>query len=178
MNTNKKHKILKAPIRISLAVFILGLLFKIMHWPYSWLIITVSCASVMIFYSLRFLNKNTKEILDYTKLILVFSWGLNAVFAINHLPYKIIFNVAFLISFLLWLLLGGYQDYYGKKKSRGSSFFGGAFMSVSMGLVIVGALLKIMHWAGSGMFLIAGLIMAAIWFFLDFFKKGDEDEQQ
>ncbi len=164
--TNKEVKILTSPIRISIAVLIIGILFKIMHWPYGNIIITVAFSSISILYIFRFLNKTNKKWLDYAKLLLVVSFSIRGIFVILHLPFKDVLNIVALIAVIGWLALGGYKDYYGSKtKSLWQNMVG-----IGAVVIFVGALFKIMHWPGASIMLVFGLCLVALYYLISVIK--------
>lgn len=54
-------------ISLSIAVLIVGTMFKIMHWPGSSFMIIIGIGSILIFYMIHFLKKNNKNLIDYGK---------------------------------------------------------------------------------------------------------------
>lgn len=160
-----KKKILGAPLRISIAFLIVGMLFKIQHWPYANLIIVSAFIAIALLYSFRFGNKEKKILLDYIKLSLVVFWSVNGIFTILHLPYKVIFQLIASISFILWLLLEGIsyfkQSQETVKTDLSKIISNGIFVVASM-LTIAGIMFKIMHWPGAAYLLISGLLLGAI----------------
>lgn len=163
-------KILRTPLRISIAVLILGFLFKIMHWPYGNLIITVSFILISILYFFRFFNKSKKILLDYAKLLLVFSFSIRGIIITLHLPFKDVFNIIALIAALAWLLLGGHKDYYGNSSVSNNKYFRGSVIGIGSIVIIVGALFKMMHWPGASIMLIVGLSLVALFYLITALK--------
>lgn len=171
-------KILRAPLRISIAVLIVGVMFKIMHWPFGAWIIVFGFSLIAVLYPFRFMNKKSKVLLDYARLLFVICWAVYGIFAALHLPYKIIFDVLRSISFVFWIIMEGI-NYFSKvkeKKSGTINIISYIIIAISAALVLVGALFKIMHWPGAGPMLVVGLSLVVIWFLLDFFKIGKSKE--
>lgn len=65
--------------------YILGALFKIMHWQGSSIIISVSLLSVAITYVIRFIKKNPKTVLDIFKMIWVILIAVESILRLEHL---------------------------------------------------------------------------------------------
>jgi GldL N-terminal domain len=166
-------KILKTPLRISIAIIFIGVMFKIMHWPYRDWIMTTGFSLVAILYPFRFFKKEQKKILDYAKLFFVVSWAIYGIFSILHLPYKMGFEIARSVSFIFWIVMEGvnYLTKRERKEYRVLHIVSYVLVSISAALIFIGALFKIMHWPGAGPMLVVGLSLAVVWFLLDFIKK-------
>ncbi len=108
----KKYSINKLMLFISLSLIGIGLNFKIFHvlYEYNEIIITIGVISLIITYYFRFSKKQNKSFEDFNKLILLFFWSISAVFTVNHLPYKEIFQVLTGLSFLVWIILSFIRD--------------------------------------------------------------------
>lgn len=108
----KYFRILKAAI----AIVIIGVLFRIMHWEYNRLIITIGFVAIILTYSLSFFNKPIKKRLDYTKLAWVVIAYTNTLLNYLHIigdEYQI------LSSSLMWLAI---IDYLKTEKQKGRLF--------------------------------------------------------
>jgi hypothetical protein len=167
---SEQKKILKVPLRLSISILIIGMLFKIMHWPYGAEIVACAFGAIIIVYPFRFWNKKPKFVIDYVKLILLISWALNGIFTILHLPYKIYLSAVASISLIVWLVMEASRYFRKgvKEESKSSSPISSyGVLSVSGILIFIGVLFKIMHWPGAGPLLILGLSTVAIWFVVD-----------
>ncbi|UWX56198.1 hypothetical protein NYZ99_08070 [Maribacter litopenaei] len=67
------NKTLKTPLRVALACLIVGMLTRIVHWPYAGGIILVSFLAILVLYSVRFAKKNPKKPVDFIKMVLILS---------------------------------------------------------------------------------------------------------
>lgn len=92
-------------ILISIFFYIVGALFKIMHYEGGDLMLTISFAGVALAYSLRTINKTNKTLLDYTKGLWVFSACATAFLTTMHWPYSLIGNYINLGLFAGMLIL-------------------------------------------------------------------------
>ena len=163
--------------RISIPIFLvtlfIGMLLKIMHWPYGNLIITTSYIFIIAFYFLRFSNKVEKKILDFIKLILVSSFCIHAILRLYHLLYQEIFRIIAFISFLFWITLEGFSYF-----KQGDNSFKNKLINLSLliggALIIIGTLFIIMHWRYGLIILLTGFILS--FFYLIFGIWGEDDE--
>ncbi|MGB7395025.1 MAG: hypothetical protein WA913_11575, partial [Pricia sp.] len=103
MPTSKK--ILTVPLRISITVLLLGMLFQIAEWPYATEIILFAFSAIGLLYPIRFWKKQEKRFLDYIKLILVVFWSVNGIFRALDFTYTLFFQVVIAISFIIWIIL-------------------------------------------------------------------------
>ena len=106
MDTSPK-KILTLPLRIALAILIVGSLLKIMHWPNGNLVMNIGFATIFILYPIRFWKKDLKTLIDWIKLGLALCWALNGILTIEKLPVKNILSNITLGLFMTWVLLEG-----------------------------------------------------------------------
>ncbi len=66
------------------ALLAIGMLFKLQHWPYGGIMILISLAAVMVIYTIHFMLKRQKKLLDWmkeativTKAVAAMSWMLH-----------------------------------------------------------------------------------------------------
>ena len=88
------------------AIIIIGVLFKIMHWQYSDVIIIIGFVLAILVYFFSFLNKPIKKRLDYLKLFWVVIAYTGAVLKFLHminLDYQI------MSSAIMWLAIIDYM---------------------------------------------------------------------
>ncbi len=99
---SKYFRILKGVI----AIIIIGALFRILHWEYNRLIMTIGFIGIMLTYFFSFLNKPIKKRLDYLKLVWVIVAYTNAIFTYLHIigdEYQV------LSSAIMWLAIIDYM---------------------------------------------------------------------
>jgi len=89
MRNGTFHKtiFLKIALIIS-SVIIIGILFKIMHWPGSNIMLTLGFSSMIVNYGIRYAKKTTKSRLDYLKLLWVASSFIISLGIIMHWGFK------------------------------------------------------------------------------------------
>lgn len=155
-----------------------GIAFKLMHWPYSEIILLNAIGGLSLFYTLRFWRKKEKRFVDYVKLTLIVSFALRLVFPLYHLPYQIVIDFLFYASFILWSLLEGVSYFFATSKkefmdiekapkrwyqllSPTNGLMTGAFFGL-----VIGAFGKLCHLPFGNDFLISGLMFWAMWYVL------------
>ena len=93
------------------SVVLMGALFKIQHWPGSSIIYLCSILIVTITYSLRFILKEKKTIIDYTKVFWIVFAYLGFYFKIKHWILQDLFLYISIAIFWIGLLYLLYSDY-------------------------------------------------------------------
>ncbi|MCF8296312.1 MAG: hypothetical protein K9J13_02105 [Saprospiraceae bacterium] len=169
--SENENKILKSPLLISIGILLIGILFKIQHYPYADWIVSIAFTSISVLYIFRFVNKKKKTLLNILKLVLVVSWSINGIFTLLHLPFGYIFGLISSVSFIAWFWLEGFA-YFGNRNSKDSNpmlNISNWIYSISAILILVGAFFRISHWPGGILLLISGLILAFIWFVFEIF---------
>lgn len=162
------------PIIIAVSLLIFGAFIKIMHWPFALWFFIIGSTSLIIFYLLRFLSKPEKFFLDYVKLALVISYVARVIFYIFHIPGKTNVSIIFLIIVGLYAVLTGIpyitdlEVIKSAIKSKNYPILIKTFFAV-LGTfsIVAGSVFKVMHWPGSDLMLIGGLIVIAIWAMVD-----------
>ena len=167
-------KIFGLILRLFVSLLIFAVLFKVMHWPYANTILLPAVAGILIFYSIRFLFKNQKNSLDYIKLIFVFTWSftyLNSNFYFIQIPKLLEFIP--LVLFAWWFINEG-TSYFSLSKLKGNSsfkIFYSIFLVLTLGLVILGIILRILHWPYGALLFTLGMLLASIFVVIDFFAR-------
>ncbi|MEP3210219.1 MAG: hypothetical protein ABJN95_13550 [Maribacter sp.] len=179
MSTNKK--ILKLPLRISLAILLSGILAKMLEWPYAKKILLIGFAALGILYIIRFISKSEKKFLDYIKLILVSFWSLYGVFTILNFPYTLFFLTMTSTSFVLWFIMEGTAYFLDEDRRAKNSWYRilwNCALVLGTFAVISGSLLKILHWDYALHLLSLGITMIAAYILKDVFvpETPKEDE--
>ena len=144
-------KALGSLLRLSLIIVIVGATFKWMHWPGANIMLVIGTLSLCLLYPTRFFLKTEKNTLDYIKLFLVLTWGLNILNQTFHfIDYKIS-SMASVPFFVAWILMEGvaYLDNLERKKILATSLLG-------IILILTGFLFSILHWHGQNIILLTG----------------------
>ncbi len=92
-------------ILIAMFFYIIGALFRILHWEGQELFLIIAFTGVALAYVLRTINKKQKVLLDYIKCTWVISVCTTAFLTIMHQPYSDIGNYVNLGLFGVMLLL-------------------------------------------------------------------------
>ena len=167
-----KIKILTFPLRIAIVILIFGALFKIMHWPYANNLMLLGGASIGILYTIRFVYKREKTILDYVKLAMILIWVFNYLsnaFQIFYVPY--IYEILLLILFIYWFYVEGIS--YFKSRSYRKNRFLKAVYYILIGLtvftLVFGILFKIQHWPYGALLFTIGVLLLSLLLIFDYF---------
>ncbi|MFK7814277.1 MAG: hypothetical protein AB8B59_17395 [Maribacter sp.] len=180
MSSNKK--ILKLPLRISLAVLLAGIISKMLEWPYATEFLLGGFATLGFLYAIRFVAKTEKRFLDYIKIVLVAFWSLYGVFTVMNFPYTLFFLTMTSIAFVLWFIMEGTAYFLDEDRRAQNSLYhilwNCALVLGTLG-VIAGSLLKILHWDYSFHILSLGITLIAAYILKDVFvpETPNEDEE-
>jgi len=161
-------------LRFCLSILILGALFKVMHWPYANQLMLPAVSGILIFYTIRFLLKETKERLDYVKLLLVLTWSLHYLITVFHLFYLPEFVVYIpLILFGWWFIEEGINYFKNSRFKVGSAgkIMFTTFVLMSIGFIIIGALFKIQHWPYGALIFSLGMLLLSFLVIIDYFVR-------
>ena len=96
---------------IGIIIFMVGLHFKILHWPYGNTILVFSILFIFITYGVRFLNKKQKNLLDFTKFLWILPAGAALIFRFSHWLYSDL--LSYISSAIIWagLIFILYKEY-------------------------------------------------------------------
>jgi len=171
---NNSLKVIGFFIRLLLALFIIGILFKIMHWPFANILILASSLGIIILYPIRFYLNNNKETLNYVKLFLVPLWFVLYVSKTLHLiNTPRILNIILLVLFGWWFVLEGTSYFKDKplKNNRFTKALYYIFLLSTISLVIIGFLFKLQHWPYGALILTIGMLSASILVIVDYLVR-------
>lgn len=153
--------------RIFLAILIVGLLSKTIHWPYDSIQIIVGSIGLLLLYSLRTVLKEKRNIVDWVKLIFLSFFSIRAIFITQHLPIpKVVLWTISTIQFLalIYLLFNEAFILFPQSRKRKWSF---PLTGIISAVILIGAMYKIMHWPGATVLLTIGGFLTAIWIVVD-----------
>jgi len=179
--TNRK-KILKLPIRVSLAMVLFGMLAKLLEWSYANEIMLVGFITLATLYTLRFTRKKQKDFLSITKLVLVLSWSINGISQVLDLPLTLFTLTLTAVSFVIWFVMEGtayfMDDDRRSKNTIGQILWNGTLIVGSL-VVITGAITQILDWDYSIHLLSLGITLIGAYVLKDVFVPNEhQDEQQ
>ena len=170
MNNSTIIKLIDTALQVAVAAALLGVSFRVMHWPYATLILVVSSVSFACLYPIKFTLNSQKKTSDYFKLVLALTWGLGTLFSSLELQYSNLMNYLALGIFLLWFLFNGLR------KDGGIS---GILFIISAVFVGLGCLFRFMHWPGISVLFGIGILTGCLWVVIGMFlKSSEEDEEQ
>lgn len=180
MTPNKK--ILKLPLRISLATLLFGIISKMFEWPFATKILLVSFTALGVLYTIRFLGKTKKEFLDYNKFALVLFWSLYGIFTVLNFSYTLFFLTMTTVTFILWFIMEGTAYFLDEDRHVKNSLYRILWnFALVMGTlaIISGSLLKILNWDYSIHLLSLGITMVAAYILKDIFvPESSNNEEQ
>jgi hypothetical protein len=173
-------KILGTPLRIFVALFLIGILMRVLHWPYANEVLLGSFFGIGILYCFRFWKKNEKRFVDYVKLVLVIFWTVNGIFRIMDFPYTLVFQIVIAVSFLTWFFLEGtayFLDEDRRARNSISQIIWNCAMVAGTLAIIAGSLLNILQWRFAIPLLIAGIVMVAVYILKDAFSNSKLEKE-
>lgn len=170
-----QHHILNI-LRILAGCFVMGILFKIMHWPGAKLILSSVLILLPIVYSIRFYFKDKKLFSDYLKLVLViigsFAYLLHKIL---HWPFGKELYILTLALLCVFLLFQVYRYLFKNETEQSPIWNTKTAFSIPGVIVFIGVLFKIMHWPGASILLIVGLAGFALLFTKDLFNQKEDN---
>ncbi|MDR1678208.1 MAG: hypothetical protein LBR81_00290 [Prevotellaceae bacterium] len=94
-------------LRIIIAIFIVGILFKVQHWPGAAIILSISVSALLITYLVRFITKKEKKLLDWLKVIWLSLYFISDIIAtpLNGFNVNLVVNIFFIIMFGYFIYL-------------------------------------------------------------------------
>lgn len=96
-------------LNFAIAVFFIGIIFKIQHYAYAAELLLGAMLSIFIAYSIRFIQKQNKQLLDYLKVFFVQSWVVATVLRLQHYPYNRLASQIAFGALILVVLVSGIQ---------------------------------------------------------------------
>lgn len=171
MKTKKMNsKLIVRLLRLSIPFIILGVLFKLMHWPFASGLITIGFGMIIILYPIRFYLKNEKRLIDYVKLVFLISYIVNAYLRLFHLPNHYLLSIFSFGTFILWITLELFDLYTNRKETDTFKLFPFGILSVIILFIFMGTFYKLFHYPYGNAILLTGFIFLTIYFLIDTFK--------
>ncbi|MFN8254239.1 MAG: hypothetical protein U0W24_01035 [Bacteroidales bacterium] len=169
---DKNYRIMKNSMKtigtISLAVMAFGVLFKIMHWPYSGILLVFGFIILALLFLPALLYVMYRDVNQKKHLVVYIAANLGGIvflagvlFKIMHWPYAqfLFFPGLAMITYLLIPLII-YAQILNKKTNQTVLLTG----LISLMVVLTGLLFKINHWPFSGHLLIIGSVFLVLVF--------------
>lgn len=176
----KPKKILTTPLRIAISVLLMGMLSRILHWPFATEIIVSAFVAIGLLYPFRFWKKPEKHFLDYTKLILVVFWASNGIFRALEFTYSLFFQIIIAISFLIWIILEGtayFLDEDRKAKNTKVHVLWNCAMVIGTFAIIIGSLLNILGWQFAIPLMVLGIVIIVAFILKDVFTSNKLEKE-
>ncbi|MGI9550038.1 MAG: hypothetical protein ACR2MT_02470 [Aurantibacter sp.] len=173
-------KILGTPLRILIALFLIGILMRVLHWPYAKEVLMVSFFGIGVLYCFRFWKKQEKRFVDYVKLTLVIFWAANGIFRIMDFPYTLVFQVVIAVSFVTWFFLEGtayFLDEDRRARNSIAQIVWNCAMVAGTLAIIAGSLLNILQWPFAIPLLVAGIAIVAVYILKDAFSTSKLEKE-
>ena len=179
-------KAFKNQIRAALATLLIGMLMRILHWPYAAGIIFTSFVAILILYTIRFLKKEEKQSIDFIKMALVLFWTTNGLLRILDFPYTLFFQIGTALTFIAWFAMEGTAYFMGKDRKAKNSLIDiiwNCVMVIGVLTIILGGLMHLLSWAYAIPTLTIGLTIVASFILKDIFsppktqKKDSNNEE-
>lgn len=176
------NKILKTPLRISIASLLLGMASRILNWPYAFHVIIASFILIGVLYTIRFNKKENKQTVDYVKMILVVFWTTNGVLKLLDFPYTLFFQIVTAFTFIAWFIMEGtayFMDEDRKAKNTLIQIIWNVALVLGILATIAGGLLNVLHWEYAMHLLSAGITVITGYILKDLFmpqKFEDKDQ--
>lgn len=177
---SKQKKILKAPLRIAVTVLLLGMLAKILQWPFAKELVILGFVAMVLLYSIRFWKKSEKQFLDYVKLVLVSFWATNGILRMMDFPYTLFFQIVTGAAFITWFVMEGtayFMDEDRHTKNSSLRIWWNIAMVLGTLSIIMGSLMKILQWQFANVLLALGIVMVGVYIVKDLFIATKIDEQ-
>ena len=171
-------------LSLSIALALIAILFKIMHWPYAEILLVTAVGGIAIFFIIGFYQKPIKNWLDYAKLFLLISFLLHYLFRVLHLNYGYIFSYIFRMV-LIFFIVAYIKDVFFSNDNSSKleeqpptskkKIINIVLYSTAVICIIIGAQFKILHWQfgflNGNLLLTVGLIATALSIILGFKKS-------
>ncbi|TLP72782.1 hypothetical protein [Maribacter sp. ACAM166] len=174
-------KALKNEIRAALSTLLIGMLMRVLHWPYAAGIIFTSFAAILILYAVRFLKKEVKNPVDFIKMALVSFWTTNGLLTILNFPYTLLFQIGTALTFIAWFAMEGTAYFMDKDRNMKNSLtdiIWNIVMVIGVLTIILGSLMHLLNWEYSIPTLTVGLTIVTSYILKDIFappKSQKED---
>ena len=172
-------KILKAPLRISVALLLLGMIARIMEWPYAAQVVIAGLFAIGILYSIRFWNKEPKLFIDYVKLVLIVFWTANGLFRMMNFEYTLVFQIITGAAFVTWFIMEGtayFMDEDRRAKNTSLQIWWNVAMVLGTLSIIAGSLMKVLQWEYATPLLVLGIAVVALYIVKDLFSTSKIEE--
>lgn len=174
-------KVFKNHLRSALAVLLMGMVMKVLQWPYASGIIFISFSAILFLYTIRFLKKEEKKTIDFIKMGLVLFWTTHGLLRILDFKHTLFFQIGTVITFIAWFAMEGtsyFMDQKRKTKNSLTDIIWNFVMVLGVLTIILGGLMHLLNWDYSIPTLTIGLTIVTSFILKDIFsppKSREED---
>lgn len=174
----RKHKkVLKTPLRISLVALLMGMLMRMLDWPYAAGVLFTSFLAIGLLYAIRFSKKEQKQPVAYIKMIMVLFWTTNGLLRVMDFPHTLFFQIGTALTFVTWFAMEGtayFMDEDRKAKNSVIEIFWNFAMVTGVLTIIAGGLMHLLEWEYSTTTLTIGLSIVTAYILKDVFSPARE----
>ena len=174
-------KAFKNPLRAALSTLLLGMVMKVLHWPYAEGIVFTSFAAVLFLYTLRFSKKKKIKSIDIIKMALVLFWTMNGLLRILDFQYTLIFQIGTGLTFIAWFAMEGTSYFMGKNRKSENSItdiIWNFIMVIGVLTLILGGLMHLLNWNHSIPTLTIGLTIVTSYILKDMFSPQKSSKEE
>ncbi|MEP2280760.1 hypothetical protein [Maribacter sp.] len=174
-------KAFRNPIRAAIATLLIGMVMRILHYPFSEGIIFVSFAAILILYIVRFAKKEEKKSVDLIKMALVLFWTSNGILTILDFTHTLFFQIGTAFTFIAWFAMEGTSYFISKDGNVNNSIteiIWNFVMVIGVITLICGGIMHLLTWDYSIPVLTLGLTIVTSYILKDIFTapKNNEDD--
>lgn len=164
----KRIKLITTLSNIFLSGILIGILGKILHWPFSHRILLISSSFCLLFVALEVIVKPNRKLHDYLKFVVAFLWITTILLDI----FKIEWGSKYL-KYLFWIgLIAYYISKNNSPEKKKQTLLSTSLFVLTGIFIMTGVLFKIMHWPYAGSILIIGFAIGIIYLFSGVFSKN------
>ncbi|MDF4223057.1 hypothetical protein PXC01_15740 [Maribacter sp. M208] len=174
-------KAFRNPIRAAIATLLMGMVMRILHYPFSEGIIFISFAAILILYTVRFSRKKEKKSVDLIKMALVLFWTTNGILTILDFTHTLFFQIGTAFTFIAWFAMEGtsyFMSRDGDVNNSMTEIIWNFVMVIGVITLICGGLMHLLTWDYSIPVLTLGLTIVTSYILKDIFTapKSNEDD--
>lgn len=156
---------LHSPLKLGVALVIVGMLFRIQHWEYANQILISGILVMVLGYGYDLFRKEKRGVFDFIKMGLVVLMAIGYVANLLHRSIPPLLAEAAYYAFWGFLLLVGWE-FLTRGKQGTEAKITAVVYGVSVCLILVGVVFKIQHWEGGTALIIGGTVLSALWVLL------------
>lgn len=171
-----KSQLFRTIIRISVAAFLVGILFRIQHWPYGSKIALTGLVGIGISSYFFYSSKLVKSYIDRLAVVLIPLWCVFMIARIAHVPYRLEINMVLILLAVMWSVNLGLKINR-EDNQEGILKFNWERNAFILGVILVGigVILKSQHFPYATLCLLSGIGSAMVSYLLGMFSKNQDE---